>query len=144
MWWSGTCTSTHSRPPGLPRPDFILQPWRIIGEGYEIKSGRGRPGLEANHVLTYSIAHTHTHMQMYTHSHIINYRVLIFVLFVANHKIVFPQNVWEHYGPWVCTSQLFHCHHAIVFICEISRSLHYLPDMHAMPPVPPVRRRCSP
>ena len=37
--------------PGLPRPDFILHPWRKIGEffllGCEIKSGRGRPGFEA-------------------------------------------------------------------------------------------------
>ena len=36
--------------PGLPRADFISQPWRKIGEflhGCEIKSGRGRPGFEA-------------------------------------------------------------------------------------------------
>ena len=36
--------------PGLPRPDFISQPWRKIGEiflqGCEIKSVRGRSGFE--------------------------------------------------------------------------------------------------
>ena len=40
--------------PGLPRPDFILQPWRkvekknspIFFHGCERKSGRGRPGYE--------------------------------------------------------------------------------------------------
>ena len=38
--------------PGHPRPDFISQPWRKIGEfflhGCEIKSGCGRPGYEVN------------------------------------------------------------------------------------------------
>ena len=33
--------------PGLPRPDFILQPWIFFLQGCEIKSERGRPGFEA-------------------------------------------------------------------------------------------------
>ena len=38
--------------PGLPRSDFISQPWRkirsrIFLQGCEIKSARGRPGNEA-------------------------------------------------------------------------------------------------
>ena len=35
--------------PGLPHPDFHLQPWRKIRElarGCEIKSGQGKPGIE--------------------------------------------------------------------------------------------------
>ena len=38
--------------PGLPRPDFISQPSKNIGEfftnwGCKLKCGRGRPGFEA-------------------------------------------------------------------------------------------------
>ena len=44
--------STIASNPGLPRPDFISQPWRKIKiHGCEIKSGRGRPGLEARPVM---------------------------------------------------------------------------------------------
>ena len=42
--------------PGLPRPDNISQPWRknpIFLQGCKIKSGRGRPGFEANHSSLY-------------------------------------------------------------------------------------------
>ena len=47
------CTVWLASNPGIPRPDFISQPWRKIGyssiflQGCEIKSGRGRPGFEA-------------------------------------------------------------------------------------------------
>ena len=34
--------------PGLPHPDFISQPPQFFLQGCEIKSGRGRPGFEAN------------------------------------------------------------------------------------------------